>query len=575
MFIGQFSQNGYWADHWTYILDLLDNFLTIFPDKEEFTLWDSEPIPFFVSPALVKSRADRYSLVTNPANPSVSLVRAYKPITTWGEADFSAQRTDAMNAIFTDPNYLVDQNGAAGVWQRAKDFSVFKVSAIAKFLILGTLKFSTLDPMGMGIEMEGGKPGWNDAMNGLPGILGSGMPETFEMFRILHYCKQALGKYHRSVVFPTEFAQFLNNVAKAIDEYNHSNKDAAADVQYWDATNTAREAYRESTVGTFLGTTEEFSAGSLIEMLTKMEGKVWQGISKAISYSPSGLTPTYFYYDVADYSVTTNPSKNVPVVTPKKFEVRTLPLFLEGPTRYMKVIDGLSQRKELYELVKRSPLYDSALKMYTLSESLAAMGQDVGRMKAFSPGWLENQSVWLHMSYKFYLELLRGGLYEEFFEEILTGLVPFMDNKVYGRSPLEAASFIVSSAFPDKKLHGASFLARLSGSTAEFLSMWALMVAGPSPFTVNDKNQLQLKLSPILPSWLFHSDGTLSFTFLGRVQVTYHNPDKMDTWKVTAKRAEIVLINGEKVSDSDGILEGDLAHKVRDSQVKSIDIFYN
>ena len=32
------------------------------------------------------------------------------------------------------------------------------------------LKFSTLDPYGMGVEMEGGKPGWNDAMNGLPGI---------------------------------------------------------------------------------------------------------------------------------------------------------------------------------------------------------------------------------------------------------------------------------------------------------------------------------------------------------------------------------------------------------------------
>ena len=61
-----------------------------------------------------------------------------------------------------------------------------------------------------------------------------------------------------------------------------------------------------------------------------------------------------------------------------------------------------------------------------------------------------------------------------FFEEIKTGLVPFMNNKVYGRSPLEAASFIVSSAFPDPKLHGASFLARLSGSTAEMLSMWAV-----------------------------------------------------------------------------------------------------
>ena len=44
-----------------------------------------------------------------------------------------------------------------------------QVTVISKLCILGMLKFSTLDPFGMGVEMEGGKPGWNDAMNGLPG----------------------------------------------------------------------------------------------------------------------------------------------------------------------------------------------------------------------------------------------------------------------------------------------------------------------------------------------------------------------------------------------------------------------
>jgi hypothetical protein len=58
------------------------------------------------------------------------------------------------------------------------------------------------------------------------------------------------------------------------------------------------------------------------------------------------------------------------------------------------------------------------------------------------------------MSYKFYLELLRGSLYFEFFEEIRTGVVAFMDPQIYGRSPLEVSSFIISSAFPDETLHG-------------------------------------------------------------------------------------------------------------------------
>jgi hypothetical protein len=48
--------------------------------------------------------------------------------------------------------------------------SALQVTVISKLCILGTLKFSTLDPYGMGVEMEGGKPGWNDAMNGLPGL---------------------------------------------------------------------------------------------------------------------------------------------------------------------------------------------------------------------------------------------------------------------------------------------------------------------------------------------------------------------------------------------------------------------
>jgi hypothetical protein len=81
------------------------------------------------------------------------------------------------------------------------------------------------------------------------------------------------------------------------------------------------------------------------------------------------------------------------------------------------------------------------------------------------------------MSYKFYLELLRGGLYEEFFDEIKTGLVPFMDNAVYGRSPLEASSFIVSSAFPDKKMHGAGF--QVAGTPLFTVSSAALYVPRP------------------------------------------------------------------------------------------------
>ena len=57
-----------------------------------------------------------------------------------------------------------------------------------------------------------------------------------------------------------------------------------------------------------------------------------------------------------------------------------------------------------------------------------------------------------------------------------------MDPDVYGRPPIECSSFIASSAHPDKTIHGQGYLARLSGSTAEFLSMWNLMMMGAQPF---------------------------------------------------------------------------------------------
>lgn len=159
----QFAQNGFWADHWTYTLDLVENYVSIFPDKEEHFLWESEPIPFYMSPAIVKSRADRYLLVENPAKPGTQSIRVYSAIAAWGEAAFPAERLNQMNDIFKSPNFVADPSGAGGIWQTSKAGVPFTTSAIGKLFILGILKFSTLDPMGMGVEMEGGKPGM---MNG-------------------------------------------------------------------------------------------------------------------------------------------------------------------------------------------------------------------------------------------------------------------------------------------------------------------------------------------------------------------------------------------------------------------------
>jgi hypothetical protein len=46
----------------------------------------------------------------------------------------------------------------------------------------------------MGIEMEAGRPGWYDALNGLPGLFGSSMPETYELLRLVNFLLEKPGR---------------------------------------------------------------------------------------------------------------------------------------------------------------------------------------------------------------------------------------------------------------------------------------------------------------------------------------------------------------------------------------------
>jgi hypothetical protein len=425
-------------------------------------------------------------------------------------------------------------------------------------------------------------------MNGLPGLIGSGMPETFEMLRILKFLRNAVGRDGRSITVPIEFSTFLQQTADLLEEFqplfsSPTENVTEVEFQFWDRSNYLRENYRSSLIANFNGAVTQWTADQLAPVLDMMINKTEVGIARAVSMTENGMTPTYFYYEAIDFNLvpdnrTAIPPMTVrpPIIIVKSFKVHTVPLFLEGPTRHMKIVDDVQTKQRIYELTKQSTLYDSFLKMFTISSSLSSCIQSIGRMMAFSPGWLENQSVWLHMSYKFYLELLRGGLYEQFFAEIKTGLVPFMDNERYGRSLVEAASFIVSSAFPDESLHGAGFLARLSGSTAEFLSMWAIMFAGHNPYIINADGALCLQFLPVLPGWLFTEDTkTVSFTFMGHTTVTYHNPNRIDTWTSTPKSATLVTDDGSVENAPNAVFVGDVVvNLVRNQQVKTIDVYF-
>jgi hypothetical protein len=238
----------------------------------------------------------------------------------------------------------------------------------------------------------------------------------------------------------------------------------------------------------------------------------------------------------------------------------------------MKTVDTGSAR-EIYHKVRSSALHDAALSMYTLSANLTGQPIAMGRTMAFPPGWLENQSVWLHVSYKFYLELLRQGLFDEFFSEIMSGgFLPFMDPVIYGRSIITCSSFIASSAFADPSMRGRGFLPRLSGATAEFLSMWTLMFMGLKPFFVDElTGELRMQLIPSLPAWLFNTedeDGlettpTVSFKLFSSIQVHYYNERKIDLFGIVPIRYRIGLRDGSNFDIEGASIPFDLADKIR------------
>jgi hypothetical protein len=242
----------------------------------------------------------------------------------------------------------------------------------------------------------------------------------------------------------------------------------------------------------------------------------------------------------------------------------------------IRLADNNSKALAIYKGTRKSALFDRKLKMYKVTASLKSMPEEIGRCRVFPAGWLENESIWLHMEYKYILEILRQGLHKEFYSDFKNVLIPFQKPERYGRSILENSSFIVSSAFIDTKLHGNGFVARLSGSTAELLEIWLIMNVGVNPFSLDEKNRLLLDFKPKLAGWLFDKKGSYGFNFLGNINVTYHNPTKKDTFgQNSAKIKKFVFSDpsGSVIETTPPIM-APYAEMIRDRQINKIDVYF-
>ena len=342
-----------------------------------------------------------------------------------------------------NPNALRTNNGKG---------DIYYTSLASKFVTLMSVKFATLDNEGIGMEMESDKPGWYDALNGLPGLFGSSTPEVFELRKMMRFFGDLLKENKDEQIFvPVEVAKLFNGLYDLL-------KQKLSSFDFWDKATTLKEEYRKSVIFGIEGKEEQVSIDSIIDFIDKAISKINAGLKKAID-PKTNLYFTYFRYEATEFEKNnkTN-SKGLQCVNVSNFKRYSLPLFLESETHFMRMSNDQQEAKQHFASIKKSGLYDKELKMFKVCSSLLPESDEIGRARVFLPGWLENESVFMHMEFKYLLGLLRAGLYEEFFSSIKNCFPCFLKPEIYGRSILENSSFISSSAFPDERNWGRGFV---------------------------------------------------------------------------------------------------------------------
>jgi hypothetical protein len=535
---------GFWTDHWHYNLDLLSRYLKIYPEKLKEIVFTERVFTFFDNSEIVKPRNEKYVLYNGKPRQLHSVT-------------CDNLKKEMLHKRHELP-HLVRAHAGSG--------QIYQTTLINKLLCLLANKFASLDPSGVGIEMESDKPNWFDALNGLPALFGSSLCETFELKRLCLFIKssiQASGIDQLNVT--EEIYSLLSKLGRLTSD---SLNNAIDDYAWWDACHSSKENYRELTKMGVIGNEPQVSSRELIGFIDTFLKKIELGILKARD-EKNKVYCGYFINEVVEYNIIGDH-----FIKPVKFRQTRLPLFLEAQVHALRLTENEQEARLIHESTKKSGLFDKKLKMYKVTSSLGSMPEDIGRARVFTPGWLENESIWLHMEYKYLLELLKAGLNEEFYSDFKNALIPFQKPERYGRSILENSSFLVSSVFPDKSLHGNGFVARLSGSTAEFLEIWLIMNAGANPFFI-DNNRLSLKFGPRLAGWLFDKKGDYSFNFLGKIRVVYHNPKRKDTFgKNAAQIVKIILWDKDNpVEFNSSVIPAPYSDSVRSRQIGKIDIY--
>jgi hypothetical protein len=130
-------------------------------------------------------------------------------------------------------------------------------------------------------------------MNGLPGMVGSGMPETYELYLLLKYVKKVVDTYDRPIDIPTELQTMLITVNGALDDLEEDGYEDAEELplhvpvplfEYWDVVAAARENYRNNVETYFFGNTTTLEATTVSDMIGRWIDQIDMGIDRSFKF---------------------------------------------------------------------------------------------------------------------------------------------------------------------------------------------------------------------------------------------------------------------------------------------------
>jgi hypothetical protein len=350
---------------------------------------------------------------------------------------------------------------------------------------------------------------------------------------------------------------------------------------FWRESGELKEAYREKVFMGLDGRIERLPFVVLRRFLARVSTHLDAAIARA--RTPEGIA-TYYAHEAEAFTEITPGRAQV-----TRFRQKPLPLFLEGFVHALRVAEP-AEAWRLYDAARHSELYDDKLGMFRLNAPLGEDALDLGRIGVFNYGWLENGSVFLHMHYKFVLEMVRRGLVGEFHGQIDRLLVAFRDPAEYRRNPVESSSFLVSSGFAiDPREHGRGCVARLSGATVELLHLWIELFLGPAPFLL-EQGRLLFKPAPRLAGTFFTPDerrvdpfgveetlpaGSAACALLGSTLLVYLNPQRRDCFgpaAVSPHRFHLHGRDGGRTTVEGPHLPGPEAEALRNGRYRRVDV---